>query len=83
MTAAETAPGTDPGAPGAHKAVPIEGAVYEQRSQHPANLAAVGSYPVIGQCKDCYRRIRCGAKGHRWEHVADGDTSAGELERAC
>ena len=70
MTAVQAAPGAIPGAPGAHDPVPIEDSWYEERSQHPANLAADFGWPVIAVCAGCHGRIRRTGKRQPWEHAA-------------
>lgn len=70
MTAVQAQPATKPGVPGAHQAVPVEDSWYEERSQHPANLKAPASYPVIAVCHGCHGRIRRAGPGREWAHVA-------------
>jgi hypothetical protein len=63
-------PGTIPRLPGAHQALPIEDSWYEERTQHPANLKAVASYPVTAVCKVCHRRIKLAEiRQMDWAHV--------------
>lgn len=71
MTAVQAAPGTVPGVPGAHKAVPVEGSCYQERSTWPANLKAFASYPVVAVCSTCHGRIRCAELGAEMVHVPD------------
>ncbi|HET6187115.1 MAG TPA: hypothetical protein VFE59_08945 [Trebonia sp.] len=73
MTAVQAVPGTVPGVPGAHEAVPVEGSCYEKRSTWPANLKAFASYPVTAVCSTCHGRIRCAVMGGEWVHVQDDE----------
>jgi hypothetical protein len=68
---------TMPKVVGDHQGDPVKDSWYEEGSQHPANLLAVASYPVIAVCRRCHKRIRLAQKTQmEWVHVpgADGDT---------
>ena len=63
-------PLTFPKAIEGHLAEPVKGSWYEERSQHPANLLAPASYPVIAVCDRCHGRIRLAEKRQmEWTHV--------------
>jgi hypothetical protein len=65
-----SAPGAVPHVLDAHQAMPVDGSWYEERSQHPANLRAEASYPVIAVCKRCSGRIRLAQLLQmEWTHV--------------
>jgi hypothetical protein len=63
---------------GDHQADPVKDSWYEEESQHPANLLAVASYPVIAVCKRCHGRIRLDEKVQmEWVHVPGADQGTG------
>jgi hypothetical protein len=69
-------PHTFPKAVDGHQALPVKDSWYEERSQHPANLKAPASYPVIAVCKRCHGRIRLsGPLQMEWTHVPDAAPS--------
>jgi hypothetical protein len=68
-----SAPSSIPFVLDGHQALPVEGSWYEERSQHPANLKAPASYPVIAVCQRCGGRIRLAQLLQmEWTHVPAG-----------
>jgi len=76
VTAVQTAPGANPGVPGAHNAVPVDDSWYEEQTLQVANLRAFGAYPVIAVCKDCHGRIRRIGTRAPWAHVLQEVTAS-------
>lgn len=53
-----------------HRPMPVDDSWYEERSQHPANLKAPASYPVVAVCQTCHGRIRLAELLQvEWTHV--------------
>lgn len=70
MSGFYSVPGSVPHVLDEHQGLPVEGSCYEERSQHPANLKAEGSYPVIAVCQTCSGRIRLAQRLQmEWTHV--------------
>jgi hypothetical protein len=70
VSALYSAPSSLSHVPDGHQATPVKGNCYEERSQHPANLKALASYPVIAVCQTCHGRIRLAEPLQmEWTHV--------------
>lgn len=66
-----------------HQAMPVRDSWYEERTQHPANMKATASYPVVAVCRRCHGRIRLAAPAQaEWSHVTAGPGVRGTAESA-